>query len=89
MDCRKTPAINFKTRLGFNQHDPIMTQEQSTKIRSVFSIESIIFQYHVLTVRIDVYFLKHKLAIEIEELGHSTRDIEFELERKKSIKKRT
>ena len=23
MDCRTTPAVNFKTRLGFKQHDPI------------------------------------------------------------------
>ena len=27
MDCRTTPAVNFKTKLGFNQHDPIMTQD--------------------------------------------------------------
>ena len=25
MDCRTTPAVNFKTRLGFSQHDPTMT----------------------------------------------------------------
>ena len=25
MDCRTTPAINLRTKLGFNQHDPIMT----------------------------------------------------------------
>ena len=29
MDCRTTSAVNFKTRLGFNQHDPAMAQEQS------------------------------------------------------------
>ena len=36
MDCRTTPTINFKERLGFRRQDPIMTQEQSilTKIRS-------------------------------------------------------
>ena len=28
MDCRTTSAVNFKTRLGFKQQDPIMTQEQ-------------------------------------------------------------
>ena len=28
MDCITTPAVNLKTRLGFSQHDPIMTQEQ-------------------------------------------------------------
>ena len=29
MDCRIAPEVNFKTRLGFSQYDPIMTQEQS------------------------------------------------------------
>ena len=49
-----------------------MTQEQSilTKIRSIFSNETIIFQYHVLNYRIDAYLPRHKLAIEIDELGH-------------------
>ena len=75
LDCRTTPAGNFKTRLGFNQHDPIMTQEQSmlTKIRSIFPNESIIFQYHVLNYRINAYLPKYKLAIEIDELGHVDR----------------
>ena len=35
MDCRTTPAVNFKIRLGFNQHDPIMIQEQSRLSKSV------------------------------------------------------
>ena len=44
MDCRTTPAVNFKTRLGFKQHDPIIRQEQSTlpKIKAIFSAE----EYH-------------------------------------------
>ena len=52
-----------------------MTQEQSilTKIRSIFPNETIIFQYHVLNYRIDAYFPKHKVAIEIDELGHVDR----------------
>ena len=60
MDCRTTPSINFKTWLGFNQQDPIMTQEQSilTKIRSIFPNEKIIFQHRVLGYRIDAYFPK-------------------------------
>ena len=50
MDCRITPSLNFKTRLGFKQRDPIMTQEQSvlTKIKSAFSTEEVIFQHSVL-----------------------------------------
>ena len=41
MDCRATPAVNFETKLGFNQHDPIMTQEQSvlSKIVILFATE--------------------------------------------------
>ena len=52
-----------------------MTQEQSilTKIRSIFPNETIIFQYHVLNYRIDAYLPKHKLDIEIDELGHVDR----------------
>ena len=49
-----------------------MTQEQLilTKIISIFPNETIIFQYHVLNYRIDAYLPKHKLAIEIDKLGH-------------------
>ena len=25
MDCRTTPVVNFRTKLGFRQYDPIMT----------------------------------------------------------------
>ena len=39
MDCRTAPAVYFKIKLGFNQYDPIMTQEQSvlSKIKTIFS----------------------------------------------------
>ena len=89
IDCRTTPAINFQTRLRFNQQDPVMKQEQSIlrKIKYVFLVESIIFQHHVLGYRIDAYFPKYKLVIEADELGHSTRDIECEIERQKAIEK--
>ena len=35
MDCRTTPAVELRQRLGFKNQDPIMTQEQSilTKIK--------------------------------------------------------
>ena len=44
MDCRTTSAVNFRTRLVLNQHNPIMTLEQSilSKIVTVFAIEEII-----------------------------------------------
>ena len=43
MDCRTPTAITFITKLGFNQHDLIMTKEQSvlTKTIKAFSREKI------------------------------------------------
>ena len=34
-----------------------------------------------------MFFLKHKLAVEIDEFGCQNRDIEQEIERQKAIKK--
>ena len=68
MDCRTTPEVNFKTRLGFKQHDPIMTQEQSilSKIVELFATEKIVLQHNVLCYRIDAYFLEYKSAMEVD-----------------------
>ena len=59
MDCRTTPAVNFRTKLGFRQHDPIMAQEQSllTKIMTVFAAEEITLQHNVLSYRVDAYII--------------------------------
>ena len=77
MDCRTSPAVNFKTKLGFSQYVPIMTQEQSilSKIVTLFAAEEVILQHNVLGYRIDPYFPKDKLAIEVDEQGHNSRDI--------------
>ena len=87
MDCRTTSAVNFRTRLGFNQHDPIMTQEQSilSKIVTVFAVEEIILQYNVLGYRTDAYNFNYKPVIEANEQGHNDRDIDYETERKQAI----
>ena len=89
MDCRTTPSIDFKTRLGFSIQDAMMAQEQSvlTKIKESFSTEEIIFQHCVLGYKIDAYFLKHKLAIKVDEKRHQDRDSECEIERQKALKK--
>ena len=89
MDCRATPAVNFRTKLGFRQHDPIMIQEQSvlTKIMTVFAAEEIILQYNVLGYRVDVYLPEHKLGIEIDEQGHNDGSIDYDIERQKGIEK--
>ena len=86
MDCRTTPAVCFNTRLGFKQHDLIMTQEQSilSKIMALFATKKIILQHNVLGYRIDAYFPKYKLAIEFNEHRHN---IDYEIEKQKTFEK--
>ena len=85
MDGRTTPAVNFKTTLGFKQHNPITRQEQSplSEIKAILLAEEILFQHHVLSYYIDAYFPKYKLTIEVDEQGHNSRDIDYEIERQK------
>ena len=44
-------------------------------------------QYSVLSYRIDLYFHKYKLAIEVDELGHSDRNINDEIERQRALER--
>ena len=88
MDSRTISSVEFKNKLVFKNQDPIMMQEQSilTKIKETFSTEKIIFQ-HVLGYKIHAFFLKYKLAVEIDERGHNDRDLEAEIERQKALEK--
>ena len=38
-------------------------------------------QYTVIGYRIDLYFHEYKLAIEVDELGHNDRTIDYEIQR--------
>ena len=38
-------------------------------------------QYTFLGYRIDLYFHKYKFAIEVDELGHDDRNIDYEIQR--------
>ena len=46
-------------------------------------------QYSLLGYRIDLYFHKHKLAIEVDELELADRNLSNEMERQKAIEKKT
>ena len=63
-----------------------MTNELSllTKIKSSFEGENMQTKYSVLGYRIDLYFHDYKLAIEIDENGHSNRNIDYEIKRQKA-----
>ena len=66
----------------------ILKKEQSVieSIRDTFKGEDIRIQYTVLGYRIDLYFYEHKLAIEIDELGHNDRNTDYETKREREIK---
>ena len=87
MDCRTTSAHKFRTKLGIKEYDVILTKDQSalTKIMNLFKGENIQTQYNVLSFRINLYFHGYKLAIEIDENGHSHRNIGYEIKKQTAI----
>ena len=89
MDCRTDESCNFKRNLGFRLHDVTNTKEETVinSIKDAFEGENIQTQYSLLGYRIDLYFHKHKLAIEVDELGHADRNLSNEIERQKALEK--
>ena len=90
MDCRTTSAHKLRTRLEFKQYDVILTKEQSvlTSIMSSFGGENMQTQYNVLGYRIDLYFHDYKSTIEIDENGHSDRNIAYKIKRQEAIEQK-
>ena len=87
MQKNKNKTQDFRTLLGSKDHDIFKSKESSIidKIQTVFSVEKLLLQQSVFTYRIDVYFLEHMLAVEIDEAGHQNRDINYEIQRQKAI----
>ena len=87
MDTRTTKAVEFRAKFKINQHDPILTKEQSigSKIIKAFPNEKIKEQFFVLNEKIDFYSPRHKLAIEVDELGHLDRNEEDEMKGQKKL----
>ena len=83
MNCRvSTPkTIEFISKLRFKQDDMILTKEQSviSKITKLFGKEEILVQHSVLEYKIDLYFPKHKLAIEVDEKRFKKHEREKEI----------
>ena len=55
------------------------------RIMSLFEEENMQTQQNILGYRIDLYFHDYKLAIEIDENGHSDRNIDYTIKRQKAI----
>ena len=68
----------------------INTKEQTVinSIKYAFEGENMQSQYTVLNYRIDIYFHKYKLAIEIDELGHNDRNIDYEIQKQRALERK-
>ena len=67
----------------------INTKEKTiiNSIKDTFEGKNMQTQYSVLGYRTDLYFHDYKLAIEVDELGHTNRNIDNEIERQKALEK--
>ena len=54
-------------------------------IRDIFKGENLRIQYTVLSYKIDLSFYELKLTIEIDELGHSNRNTNYESKRQREV----
>ena len=89
MDCRTDESWSLKINLGFNLHDVINAKEQTVlrSTKDAFEGEDVQSQYTVIGYRIDLYFHKHKLAIEVDELEHAYWNLNNEIERQKALER--
>ena len=76
---------DFRCKLGFMLHGITMSKEElvTIKITKTFSNEKVLPEYSILDNQIDLYFLEHKLAIEVDEKEHTDRD-----QKKKKMKEK-
>ena len=88
IDCRTNESYNLRRNLGFTLHDVINSKEQTVinSIEDAFEGENMQTQYTLLNYRIDLYFHKYKLAIEVDELGHNDRNIN-QIERQQALER--
>ena len=87
----RTDKINaFRRSLVFNVVDTFNSKQQSITetIKGIFEGEDIQTEYKVpgLDHRIDIYFHKYQLAVEVDEYDHCDRDTESEEETERHLK---
>ena len=79
-------SSRLMTSISPNDSNPF-SLEIINSIKDTFEGENIQNQYSVLGYRIDLYFHEYKFAIEVDQLGHTNRNINNEIERQKALEK--
>ena len=87
--CCTPESCKFKRHLRFTFHDKINCKEQTVLewLNNAFEGENMQTQYSVLGYKTDLYFHEYKLAIEVDELSHNDRDIDYKMQRQRAIEK--
>ena len=81
--------MQSQKNLGFTLYNVINTKEQTitNSIKDAFEAEDMQTQYTVIGYRIDLYFHKYNLAIEVDELGHNDRNITYKIQRQQALER--
>ena len=89
MSAVKTQAAIFREKFGVSQHDKVLHKQQSLglRLKKLFPNEDLIEQYFAFHYRTDFTFKKHMLVVEIDEIGHADRDLDYEKKRQKELEK--
>ena len=85
--CRKSSKIflEFKKKLGLDINLVTCDEQDISTLQTTFEGEIIITQYWIENKRLDAYFSKYKLAIEVDEYNHEDRDSNYEKNRQSMI----
>ena len=69
---RERQRQNFRLLLRFTEHDIFLSKEQSVlnKLLETLSREEISLQHFVLGYKINAYFVKYRIGVEIDENNH-------------------
>ena len=75
--------------LRFTLYDVINTKEQTiiNPIKDAIEGEDMQTQYTVIGYKIDLYFHKCNIAIEVDELGNNDRNLTYEIQRQEALER--
>ena len=86
--CRKSSKrfLEFKKKLGLDPNLVICDEQNIiSALHVAFEEEIILTQYCIKNKRIDAYFSKYKLGIEVDEYNHENRNSNYEKSRQLMI----
>ena len=81
--------MQSQKNLRFTLYDVINTKEQTiiNPIKDAFEGEDMQTQYTVIGYKIDLYFHKCNIAIEVDELGNNDRNLTYEIQRQEALER--